>query len=145
MTIRGCWRGFVLLDAAGVPILTIQTPERAPMQSTNHTSRATTQQRPVKASGWMVAALAMHLLVASMASAASTCSETIERTRVTRISHSVAQAIRDLVDHQQSESVWVVRDAEDAPIGAMLSAGDDHAESGSMLHAWLLNLPPPSA
>ncbi len=141
MRIRGCWRGFVLLDAAGVPILTV----RIPMKSMNDTSRATTQQRPVKASGWMVAALAMHLLVASMASAASTCSETIERTRVTRISHTVAQAIRDLVDHQQSESVRVFRDAEDAPIGAMLSAGNDFAGSSSMLHAWLLNLPPPSA
>lgn len=116
-----------------------------PMKSNEHTSRALYQQRPAKNSGWMVAAIAMHLLVASMASAASSCSETIERTRVTRISHCVAQAIRDLVDHQQSESVWVVRDSEEAPIGATLGAGDGDAGSGFMLQAWLLNLPPPAA
>jgi hypothetical protein len=92
----------------------------------------------------MVAAITMHLLVASMASAASTCSETIERTRVTRISHTVAQAIRDLVDHQHSESVWVVRETEDAPVGALLVSCKRSVDSDGMLQAWLLNLPPPA-
>lgn len=94
----------------------------------------------------MVAAIALHLLVASMASAASSCSETIERTRVTRISHTVAQAIRELVDHQHADSAWVFLDSNnDEPIASNEIVASEADEECMMLPLWMLDLPPPLA
>ncbi len=104
----------------------------------------TTLARPAKASGLVVAAIAVHLLMTTMASAASTCGETIERTRMTRLSCCVAQAIRELVDHQVGErALVIVRVSDPEPISLL----DDYA--GLMMTGidpllpWLLNLPPP--
>lgn len=91
----------------------------------------------------MVAAIAVHLLVATMASAATTCGETIERTRVTRLSHSVAQAIRELVDQSEETRVLPVVERFDVPMTERLFSEVDGIRSRELLGSWLLDLPPP--
>lgn len=91
----------------------------------------------------MVAAIAVHLLVATMASAATTCGETIERTRVTRLSHCVAQAIRELVDQSEESRVLPVLERFDVPMTEGLLADADGIGSCELLGSWLLDLPPP--
>lgn len=94
--------------------------------------------------GWVVAAIAVHLLVATMASAATTCSETMERTRVTRLSHCVAQAIRELVDQSEETRVLPVVERSDEPSTGQQVLGVDGIGSRELLGSWLLDLPPPS-
>lgn len=90
-----------------------------------------------------MAAIAMHLLVTSMASAATTCSETIERTRVTRLSHCVAQAIRELVDQGGETAVMVVIGHDPEPMAAMIVADTIGVIFIDQLSPWILSLPPP--
>jgi len=102
--------------------------------------------RPARTTGWVVAAIAVHLLVTSMASAASSCSETIERTRVTRLSHCVAQAIRELVDQGAEHSMILILDRLDEPVAFV--GGWGVGTCGMMVQRdrlgdWLLDLPPP--
>ncbi len=99
--------------------------------------------RPARTTGWVVAAIAVHLLVTTMASAASTCSETIERTRVTRLSHCVAQAIRELVDQGAERSLMLIVDRLDEPVGIMGIGASGMMVQKDRLGNWLLNLPPP--
>jgi len=100
--------------------------------------------RPSRTAGWVVAAIAMHLLVTSMATAATTCSETIERTRVTRLSHCVAQAIRELVDQGGETALVVVIDCDTEPMAAMYIVGTDRVVCDDQLGPWILSLPPPA-
>jgi len=100
--------------------------------------------RPSRATSWVVAAIAMHLLVTSMASAATTCSETIERTRVTRLSHCVAQAIRELVDQGGETALIVVVDHDLEPMAAVIVADTICVLSNDQLSPWILSLPPPA-
>lgn len=116
--------------------MTISTP---PSQTT------LVSARPSRATGLVVAAIAVHLLVSSMASAATTCSETIERTRVTRLTHCVAQAIRELVD-QGVESPRVMNTERDGePVYSASIVDTDRVLAADMLGVWLLNLPPPAS
>jgi hypothetical protein len=100
--------------------------------------------RPSRATGWVVAAIAVHLLVTSVASAASTCSETIERTRVTRLSHCVAQAIRELVDQGAEGPMHVIVEFDAEPVSLGILMATDCTLGAERLSAWLLNLPPPT-
>jgi hypothetical protein len=115
--------------------MTISTPQSQSAPAIARASRAT---------GLVVAAIAVQLLVTSMASAATTCSETIERTRVTRLTHCVAQAIRELVDHgiEAPKVMSTERDAE--PAYSAGDVGSDREFTTDMLGVWLLNLPPPA-
>jgi len=114
------------------------------MISTPQSQPALANARPSRATGLVVAAIAMHLLVSSMASAATTCSETIERTRVTRLTHCVAQAIREFVD-QRAESPRVMSTERDAePVYSASNVDADRVIIADMLGVWLLNLPPPA-
>ncbi|MBL4809943.1 MAG: hypothetical protein JKY43_07815 [Phycisphaerales bacterium] len=113
------------------------------MTSTTPSQLTNTTARPARAAGWVVAAIAMHLLVTSMASAATTCSETIERTRVTRLSHCVAQAIRELVDQGGETAVMVVIGHDPEPMAAMIVADTIGVIFIDQLSPWILSLPPP--
>ncbi len=100
----------------------------------------TAQSRPA---GWVTAAIVVHLLVSSMASAATSCTETIERTRVTRLTHTVAPALRELVAHEAAPRPLQVLTRDDEPTPTRLIASTDHAPTMDPLSPWLLNLPPP--
>ncbi|MGJ8635887.1 MAG: hypothetical protein ACSHX5_03485 [Phycisphaerales bacterium] len=115
----------------------------SPLQSSLHPSGSHAGTRTARTGGLMVAAIAVHLLVATMASAATTCGETIERTRVTRLSHCVAQAIRELVDQSEESRVLPVLERFDVPMTEGLLADADGIGSCELLGSWLLDLPPP--
>jgi len=114
------------------------------MTSTPPSQPISTTSRPSRATSWVVAAIAMHLLVTSMASAATTCSETMERTRVTRLSHCVAQAIRELVEQGGESALVVVVDHDPEPTTAVSVAGTICVLSIDRLSPWILSLPPPA-
>jgi len=110
-------------------------PQHRPLRS------PVAQTRPA---GWVTAAIVVHLLVSSMASAATSCTETIERTRVTRLTHTVAQAIRELVDHETAPRPLQILSCDDEPTPPRLIASADGAPTMDPLSPWLLNLPPPA-
>jgi len=115
------------------------------MTTQNYPSRpASTNARPSRAAGWVIAALAVHLLASTMATAATSCSGTIERTRVTRLTHSVAQAIRELVEHSEERPSTII-DPQHAPVAERLFKPTEHSLVARSLSPWLLNLPPPLA
>lgn len=100
---------------------------------------------PTRPAGWLAAAIVVHLLVASMASAATTCSESMERTRVTRLTHSVAQAIRELVEHSEAQQSLPRVERDFGACELDLSAPTTRRVLiDAMLAEWLLNLPPPA-
>ncbi len=79
-----------------------------------------------------------------MATAATSCSGTIERTRVTRLTHCVAQAIRELVEHAEERPSTII-EAQQAPTAENLFKPTEHPLVARSLSPWLLNLPPPQA
>lgn len=115
--------------------MTISTPE---------SEFAGSMSRPSKAMGWVVAALAVHLLVTSVATAATSCSGTIERTRVTRLSSCVAQVLRELVDHAAESTSVVMVEQDSEPLPATLVADTGGMDTGRMLIPWMHDLPPPT-
>ena len=115
------------------------------MTSTSPSQPIPTTSRPSRATSWVVAAIAMHLLVTSMASAATTCSETMERTRVTRLSHCVAQAIRELVEQGGETALVVVINHDPEPMAAMIVTDTICVLSLDQLGPWILSLPPPAS
>tara|TARA_R110002072_G_scaffold680_3_gene5114 strand:- start:906 stop:1283 length:378 start_codon:yes stop_codon:yes gene_type:complete len=115
--------------------MTISTPE---------SELASPMSRPSKAMGWVVAALTVHLLVTSVATAATSGSGTIERTRVTRLSSCVAQVIRELVDHAAESTAMVVIERDSEPLAAVLVADTGCMEPEGILVPWMHDLPPPA-
>ncbi|MBO6514364.1 MAG: hypothetical protein JJ974_10405 [Phycisphaerales bacterium] len=115
----------------------------SPDQSDSVVPAAPVGARAARSGGWVIAAIAMHLLVASMASAATTCSETMERTRVTRLSHCVAQVIRELVDQTEDAQRLPVLVRAEEPRSRQLVLDADGVRPVERLGSWLLDLPPP--
>jgi len=114
---------------------------------TNNPNRAIKDpQGPVAA--WVVAALGVHLFVASLAIASSACSETLERTRVARLSGPVVQVLRELREHAHESARVVVsieREEMDEPGALVANAPARPVRSGAALDERLLDLPPPGA
>lgn len=61
---------------------------------------------------------------------------------MTRLSHCVAQAIRELVDQGGETALVVVIDPE--PMSAVIVADTVCVLSNDRLSPWILSLPPPS-
>lgn len=94
---------------------------------------------------WLVAAIGVHFLIASVASASDCTLQHGERTKVRRISESVVQVLRELVDRNQ-----IVRsDTEPLAPGFRVIDGLGVSHSPRPVHAWMLaewmlDLPPPT-
>ncbi len=93
---------------------------------------------------WVIAAIGVHFLLATVAVASDASVTTVERTKVRRISESVVQVIRELVD----------RHARNIESAELRESGFRVVESGvvdferpvpivRMLSSMLTDLPPP--
>jgi len=96
------------------------------------------------AARWVLAALGLQVLVASIGVAATGCTDTLERSRVTRVTGPVAQAIRGLVEQRavRSPKSFGARDE----VETERSVAPSHAlpVRSATPDLTLLDLPPPS-
>ncbi|MFK7759049.1 MAG: hypothetical protein AB8C13_03775 [Phycisphaerales bacterium] len=135
-----------LLYDLSMPILLILIMMTTHPTTNAHSSLRTTSPtgHGSRTAGWVVAAVAVHLLVSSIASAATTCSESMERTRVTRLSHCVAQVIRELVDQNAESECFGIRVALSEPVNRRVHCTERAEIVDSYIGLWILNLPPPA-
>jgi len=94
---------------------------------------------------WLIAAIGVHFLIATVAIASDCTMQQAERTKVRRISESVVQVLRELVDRQT-----VRTGTEPAAPGFRVIDGRAKAFTyrpvdAEMLPVWMLDLPPPPA
>jgi hypothetical protein len=102
-------------------------------------------RRAARVHPWIVAAIGVHFLIATVASASDCTLQHGERTKVRRISESVVQVLRELVDRNQ-----IVRsDTEPVAPGFRVIDGVGVLSTPIVVHArmldeWMLDLPPPA-
>jgi len=93
---------------------------------------------------WVVAALGFQVLVSSIGLAATTCTDTLERTRVTRVAGPVAQAIRELVERRAIREPVTPRTRDEIETVPALRPAHAAPVIGFEPDLGLLDLPPPA-
>lgn len=109
----------------------------------DHTLRGV--KRPGRMPSWVIAAIGVHFLLATVANASDATMPSVERTKVRRISESVVQVLRELVDRTapaapREPGSSGFRVIESAPRGIGVVVG---VLTPRMLDERMLDLPPP--
>lgn len=94
---------------------------------------------------WLIAAIGVHFLIATVACASDCTLQHAERTKVRRISESVVQVLRELVDRQIVRSDIEPNTPGFRVIDSRSAASASERIPARMLAVWMLDLPPPAA